>query len=82
MKNAFYFIAGVLFITLISATTVSIITVKPSLPKATIIFSNDYREDEFIDKIKTYVKQGYVVKSIAGAGKQYTDTWIVVMEKY
>jgi len=82
MKNLFYFIAGVLFITLISATTVSIMTVKPARPKATIVFSNDYTEEEFMDKIKTYVKQGYIVKSIAGSGKQYTDTWIVVMEKY
>ena len=82
MKNLFYFIAGVLFITLISATTVSIMTVKPALPKSTIVFSDDYREDEFIGKIKTYIKQGYIVKSISGSGKQYTDTWIVVMEKY
>ena len=82
MKNLFYFISGVLFITLISATTVSIMTVKPALPKATIVFSNDDTEQEFVDEIKTYIKQGYVVKSMAGSGRKYTDTWIVVMEKY
>jgi len=82
MKNLFYFINGVLFITLISATTVPIMTVKPVTPKTTVVFSDDYTEDEFMDKIKTYVKKGYIVKSIAGSGRQYTDTWIVVMEKY
>jgi len=77
MKNLFYFIAGVLFITLISATTVSIMTVKPAIPKATIVVSG-WATSELNNNMKPYLKAGYIVKNLsAGDGAR-----VVVMEKY
>ena len=77
MKNLFYFIAGVLFITLISATTVSIMTVKPAIPKATIVVSG-WNASELNNNMKPYLKAGYIVKNLsAGDGAR-----VVVMEKY
>jgi hypothetical protein len=37
MKNLFYFLLGVMFVALISATTVSIMTVQPAKPKLTMV---------------------------------------------
>jgi serine kinase of HPr protein (carbohydrate metabolism regulator) len=82
MKHLFYLVLGILIVILTSATTVSVMTVKPATPKSVAVFSDNYSNEELMDKIKSYVKKGYVLKSIAGSGKQYTDTWIVVMEKY
>ena len=77
MKNLFYFIAGVLFITLISATTVSIMTVKPAIPKATIVVGG-WATSELNNNMKPYLKAGYIVKNLsAGDGAR-----VVVMEKY
>ncbi len=61
MKNLFYFITGVLFITLISATTVSVMTVKPTTPKVTIV--KDFRamyglEQEMRNFILSKIKEG------------------------
>jgi hypothetical protein len=79
MKNLIYFIAGVLFITLISATTVSVMTIKPATPKSTIVFYKNWGdEQETITKIQQYTKAGYVYK-----GSIETDTRaIIIMEKY
>jgi len=79
MKNLIYFIAGVLFITLISATTVSIMTVKPQTPKSTLVFMvNSHKAPELI---KGYIKQGYIVKALSIS--DYADFQaLVVMEKY
>jgi len=85
MKNLFYFIAGVLFITLISATTVSIMAVKPVNPKSTIV--KDFRamyglEQEMRTFILSKVKEGYVVKSVSMMDDETFSKGIVVLEKY
>jgi hypothetical protein len=85
MKNLFYFIAGVLFITLISATTVSIMTVKPATPKSVLIKSfwsySGIQED--VEKfIKNSVKQGYIVKTVSVSSDTNYQRAVVVMEKY
>lgn len=77
MKQLFYFIAGVMFVTLISATTVSIMTVRPANPKYTLAFK-ELTSNSCVESIKEYVKQGYIVKSVTGSNR----CWIVVMEKY
>lgn len=85
MKNLFYFIAGVFFITLISATTVSVMTVKPDVPKSTIVktFRTMYRmEDDIEEYINAMVKNGYVVKSVAMMNDGSRSNGIVVVEKY
>jgi len=64
----------------ISATTVSIMTVKPATPKATIVFTG-YNEDDLKEKIFNNVKKGYVVKTVS-IGGQYGNHNLVVMEKY
>ena len=82
MKNLFYFIAGVLFVTLISATTVSIMTVKPAKPTSTICFTTNYQSVS--SKIISYSKGGYSVKFISGITDRYEgqNFVTVVMEKY
>lgn len=77
MKNLIYFIAGVLFVTLISATTVSVMTVKPVTPKNTIVVSG-WSLADLKNNMKPYLKSGYIVKDISvGEGCR-----VVVMEKY
>jgi hypothetical protein len=76
MKNLFYFIAGVLFITLISATTISIMTIKPIAPKDVIVLSDYYIKIN--PQIISYTKQGYIVKTMVGNSSGIT----IVMEKY
>lgn len=69
--------AGILLVMLTSATTISVMTVKPATPKATIVVSG-WSTLELNQNIKPFLKNGYVVKNIsAGDG-----TRIVVMEKY
>lgn len=82
MKNFIYFISGILFIALISATTVSVMTVKPEVPKETICFTNSYKIAT--SRINIYSKHGYVVKFISGIydHSSATEKVIVVMEKY
>ena len=85
MKNIFYFIGGVFFITLISATTVSVMTVKPQVPKSTIVKPIRAMfgiENDIADFVKEKVKQGYVVKSIAIIDDESWSKGVIVMEKY
>jgi hypothetical protein len=81
MKKTIYFIAGILFTALISATTVSVMTVKPDKPKITVVIITAEGSSDFRNKIYNYIKQGYVVKSVA-ATSQYGYSWVAVMEKY
>lgn len=68
---------GIALIILTSATTVSVMTVKPATPKATIIVSG-WDTPELNGKIKPYLQKGYVVKNVAaGDGAR-----VVIMEKY
>lgn len=81
MKNVFYFILGVCLIILTSATTASVMTVKPAKPKSVVIFSTNEGRYDIQDFIKKKSKLGYIVKSLAGTN-QYGGVWMVVMEKY
>lgn len=85
MKNLMYFISGIIFVFLISATTVSVITVKPQTPKhyLTKSFVMEYDSENVRDYVKLQIKNGWILKEIEGANNgQYRSTWIVVMEKY
>ena len=77
MKNAIYLILFVIGMILTSATTATIMTVKPALPKHVDSgwFSSERGVDEYI---KAKVKQGYIVKTMTMS--QYSC--YVVMEKY
>jgi len=54
-------------IVLTSATTASILTIKPETPKA--VFVKEYRmESDVVAAVRKYTKAGYIVKSCNGAG--------------
>ena len=84
MKNAFYFMLGIALIILTSATTVSVMTVKPATPKYFVVkeFTDADYKDVQAKYIRKMIKKGWVLKSQSLAGKQYTFYGIVVMEKY
>lgn len=85
MKNAFYVLLGIALIILTSATTVSVMTVKPAKPKYFIckFFNNQSDAEEVNNFVKTQMKKGWVLKEIEGANDTKTfSTWIVIMEKY
>ncbi len=83
MKTVVYFFGGILFMTLISATTVGLMTIKPATPKSIVIktFSDleIYDIDEFV---QGWVKKGFIVKSISLAERPNNRDCIVVLEKY
>lgn len=82
MKNLFYLILGIVLVTLVSATTVSIMTVKPAKPISTTCFTG-YGEG-VKSQILNYASQGYILKQIEANGHtqaQFTY-YVVVMEKY
>lgn len=84
MKTIFYFILGISLIVLTSSTTVSIMTVKPEMPKQFIVesFNNELNPKKQEDYIREMMKKGWILKSQSLAGHQYTLSGIVVMEKY
>ena len=85
MKNLFYFIAGVIFITLISATTVSVMTVKPQTPKLFIVQNFNFEDNsEPVSRfIQKKLKEGWILKQVSGSNDgKYRSCWIVVLEKY
>lgn len=83
MKPITTFLLGIAFTLLISATTVSIMTVKPAQPKSIITKGFPYYDDAEIQKeINVCVKEGYVLKSLNGAGGSGGSYWYLVMEKY
>ena len=77
MKNIFYFMLGICLIMLTSATTVSVMTFKPSTPKYTIVVSS-WDTDGLNDKIKPYIKNGYIVKTISAGD----NARVALLEKY
>jgi hypothetical protein len=80
MKNLFYFILGVIFITLISATTVSVMTVKIKKPKYTVVkIVENYEVENYI---KNCIKKGYVVKSCSITADRNGGSSLVIMEQY
>jgi hypothetical protein len=77
MKNIFYIILGICLMVLTSATTLSVMTIKPAQPKATIVVSG-WSSSELNTDMKPYLKAGYIAKNIsAGDGAR-----LVLMEKY
>lgn len=72
---------GIALVILTSATTVSVITVKPATPKYFVVkeFTDIAEQAKYIEKM---IKKGWVLKSQSLAGRQYTIHGIVVMEKY
>lgn len=83
MKQAFYFILGIALVVLTSATTISVMTVKPATPKYFIVksFSNENYCKPQADYIREMMKKGWILKSQSLAGRSYL-CGIVVMEKY
>lgn len=75
---------GIALVILTSATTVSVITVKPTTPKYFIV--KEFRDADYGDEqakyIQKMIKKGWLLKSQSLAGKQYSIYGIVVMEKY
>lgn len=85
MKQAFYFILGIALVILTSATTVSVMTVKPAQPKLFMVKTFIYKQDskEIGIFIKEQMKKGWILKEVEGANDgQYASTWVVVLEKY
>jgi hypothetical protein len=86
MKNVFYFILGISLVVLTSVTTASVMTVKPQVPKQTLVetFEDEYGLYSVEDFIESKQKSGWILKSVAGINKknEYKSDWIVVMEKY
>ena len=77
MKNTSYLILFVIGMILTSATTATIMTVRPALPKH--VDSRWFRSERSVDEyIKEKVNQGYIVKTMTMS--QYSC--YVVMEKY
>ena len=84
MKKAFYFILGITLVVLTSATTISVMTVKPATPKYFVVKSFDsygfsVTQAEYIEQM---MKKGWILKSQSLAGDSRFLSGIVVMEKY
>jgi len=77
MRN---FILGCLLVILTSVTLTKtdLLTVKPATPKSIVVFED--RSEYCQEKIKSYYRKGYIVKSVIKASK--FDYVLVVMEKY
>lgn len=81
MKNLFYFVLGLCLIILTSATTVSVMTVKPAVPKSVIVFTG--RGHDIANFIKVNTINGYIVKHFSDLkGTNGSSGGLVVMEKY
>ena len=78
MKNLFYFLLGIITIFLTSATTVSIMTVKPAKPVSTLVTYGTPYELKLI--CQKYIKLGYQIKLIEST--DYQPGTMLVMEKY
>lgn len=85
MKNVLYFLAGVMFIMLVSATTVSVMTVKPQMPKETLVkaFRDRLNIEENVSKfIISKAHEGYIVKTVTMTDDGYQQRAIIILEKY
>mgnify|MGYP003496850797 FL=1 len=77
MKNAIYLLLFVIGMILTSATTATILTVKPATPK--YVKSQWFRTERDVDEyVKVNIRQGYIVKTMTMS--EYSC--YVVMEKY
>lgn len=85
MKNVFYFILGIAVVILTSATTVSVMTVKPQPPRIYMVknFNGLWDSNKVATYINQQMKEGWELKEVEGANQgQYDSSWIVVMQKY
>jgi hypothetical protein len=84
MKQAFYFVLGIALVILTSATTVSVMTVKPSISKSFTVkeFNDKTYCTEQAEYIREMMRKGWILKSQSLAGRNYSLYGIVVMEKY
>ncbi len=84
MKNVTYFLLGIALVVLTSATTVSIMTVKPAKPKSVVAITGN--TNKVSQKILEYSRKGYIFKFGTQSQAQYTGygntNCLVVMEKY
>lgn len=83
-QNLLFFALGLLMTIAISATTVSMMTVKPANPVTTLAFYGN--PNEIQSKILDYSKKGYIVKTVSPlAGNTNIDSYktiFVIMERY
>ena len=78
MKNTIYLILFVLGMILTSATTVSVMTIRPDKPKSIVVDTiNRIDVQNFTYK---YFKKGYVIKIVTAPNE--VGNCVVVMEKY
>ncbi|MCL1656800.1 hypothetical protein M2T79_09330 [Elizabethkingia miricola] len=83
MKTLTIFILSLFTIALLSYTPqqTTVIKTVSEKPKHTIVKSYSiYNRDEMIQYINSCTKDGYIVKSINGAGAD--SWWFVTLEKY
>lgn len=84
MRKVMYFLLGIGLVVLTSATTVSVMTVKPATPKSVVTLTGNLTTVS--KQILKHSKNGYVVKFATQSqgqyvGEEYTRC-LVVMEKY
>ena len=78
MKNTIYLILFVIGMILTSATTVSVMTIRPDKPKSIVVDTmNRIDVQNFTYK---YFKKGYTIKIVTAPNE--VGNCIVVMEKY
>jgi hypothetical protein len=87
MKKNFvsFLLGGFIFLSIGAGTIATVMTIKPSVPKSTVIFYCDNPE-ETVAKTRQYIKQGYIVKfSNSVVNSFYRETkmeTIIILEKY
>ena len=88
MKNSILLFLLGIFVTISIAATVpntGLLTVKPATPKSTIVKPIRAMfgiENDIADYVKSMIKQGYIVKSIAIIDDENWSKGVIVMEKY
>ena len=78
MKNTIYLILFIIGMILTSATTVSVMTIRPDKPKSIVVDTmNRIDVQNFTYK---YFKKGYTIKIVTAPNE--IGNYVVVMEKY
>lgn len=80
MKNVLFFLLGLILMVGVSATTVSVMTIKPATPVTTVAFTESSTEAPA--KILNYSNKGFVVVDMAGVGSGSYRQVTVVMARY
>lgn len=79
-REPIIFLLGIFVAISFAATISDLTTVKPAVPKITIVKSIDIRDSE--KYIKKYIKQGYIIKSADIAYGNGIGACLLIMEKY